>query len=431
MDERRSMQAMKSTKKRALGLAGLPAGIVLVFAIALALAASAGAGTARIAVAPSNTSPPTITGTAQQGQTVTVNKGAWSGTEPITYSYQWQRGDSNGGHWTSIKSATTTTYTIQKQDVGNTLQVTVTGRNADGANSATSVATAVVKAVATAAPANTSPPTITGATQQGQTLTADRGAWSGTEPITYSYRWQRGDSSGGHWTSIGGATHASYTLQKADVDMMLHVVVTAKNAAGSNSATSVPTAVVKASAVPTVTLKLSTLRVVYRNPVILTGTISTRQAGESVAIFAQRFSFADTNFARLATVTTSSDGTWSYSTKPTIKTTYQAHWKGVTSPMLAVGVKPLVAFHVITGNRFSTKVVAARSFVTRIVQFQRRSSYGQWVTLKRLRLNASSAAIFRAKLPTGTSRLRIAISVNQSGAGYLGGISRTIVYHRG
>jgi hypothetical protein len=85
---------------------------------------------------------------------------------------------------------------------------------------------------------------------------------------------------------------------------------------------------------------------------------------------------------------------------------------------------------VITGQRFSTKVAAGRSFAGRMVQFQRRSSLGQWVTLKRVRLSSSSSAIFRAALPKGTSSLRIAFSVNQAGAGYLGGASRTIVYHR-
>ena len=72
----------------------------------------------------------------------------------------------------------------------------------------------------------------------------------------------------------------------------------------------------------------------------------------------------------------------------------------------------------------------ARSFAGRYVQFQRRSSLGQWVTIKRVRLNTSSAAVFRATPPRGTSSLRIAFSVNQAGAGYLAGISRTIVYHR-
>lgn len=95
-----------------------------------------------------------------------------------------------------------------------------------------------------------------------------------------------------------------------------------------------------------------------------------------------------------------------------------------------MGVRPLVTFRVVTGGRFSTKVVAARSFAGRYVQFQRRSSLGQWVTLKRVRLNASSAAVFRVTPPRGTSSLRIAMSVNQAGSGYLAGTSRTIVYHR-
>jgi hypothetical protein len=52
------------------------------------------------------------------------------------------------------------------------------------------------------------------------------------------------------------------------------------------------------------------------------------------------------------------------------------------------------------------------------------------VLLKRVRLNARSAKLFRATLPRGVSRLRVAISVNQAGAGYLAGFSRTIVVRR-
>jgi hypothetical protein len=286
-----------------------------------------------------------------------------------------------------------------------------------------------VNAATTVAPSSTSAPTISGTVQEGQTLTANKGAWSGTEPITYAYAWQRCDSSGGHCSNIKGATEATYTLKKPDVDRTLRVAVTAKNADVTNSATSVPTAVVKAAMITppqSVTLSASTLRVVYGTAMTLSGTVSTKQAGESVTVGAQRFEGAKFT----TTVTTGSGGAWSYSAKPTIQTSYRAHWKNATSSSLTVGVMPLVAFRVLTGRRFSTRVVAARSFAGRIVQFQRRSSLGQWVTVKRLRLNASSASIFRSSLPKGTSKLRVAISVNQAGAGYLGGISRTIVYRR-
>jgi hypothetical protein len=83
------------------------------------------------------------------------------------------------------------------------------------------------------------------------------------------------------------------------------------------------------------------------------------------------------------------------------------------------------------GGRFSTHVTAAHSFARRQVKLQRLSSLGQWVTVGVRRLNAASTTIFHPKLRKGTSRLRVTISVNQAGLGYLGGKSRTIVFrHR-
>jgi hypothetical protein len=81
-------------------------------------------------------------------------------------------------------------------------------------------------------------------------------------------------------------------------------------------------------------------------------------------------------------------------------------------------------------GRLVTRVAARHSFAGRYVQLQRRTASGGWRTLKRVRLNASSTARFRAQLPRGKSVLRIAFSINQAGAGYLGGVSRTIVYRR-
>jgi len=183
-----------------------------------------------------------------------------------------------------------------------------------------------------------------------------------------------------------------------------------------------------AGAGATVSLTTSTFQALYNTPVTLTGTVSTHQAGQQVTIQAQKY--GENNFTKLADVMTIANGAWSYTARPTIRTVFQSMWGKQASSQVTVGVRPLVTFHVLTGNRFSTKVVAAHAFTGKFVQLQRRSSLGQWVTLKRVKLNASSAAIFKAALPKGTSSIRIAFSVNQAGAGYLGTTSRTIVYHR-
>jgi alpha-tubulin suppressor-like RCC1 family protein len=88
-------------------------------------------------IAPASVSVPVISGTAEDGETLTSTTGTWN-NDPYSFTFQWQRGTSN------IGGATSSTYAIQVADVGSTLRCVVTATNAIGATPATSANTAVV-----------------------------------------------------------------------------------------------------------------------------------------------------------------------------------------------------------------------------------------------------------------------------------------------
>jgi hypothetical protein len=101
------------------------------------------AGHIKTQLAPVAVAPPGVTGTAQQGQTLTATPGTWSGAD-ATLGYQWQRCDAAGANCAAVPGATTSTYAVTPADVGATLRVVVTATNRFGSAPATSPQTAVV-----------------------------------------------------------------------------------------------------------------------------------------------------------------------------------------------------------------------------------------------------------------------------------------------
>jgi hypothetical protein len=95
-------------------------------------------------------------------------------------------------------------------------------------------------------PANTTLPAITGTAKQGSTLTASVGTWSGTTPMTFTFRWLRCDPRG-NCNEISGASGSTYRLTSREVNRTVRVAVTASNAKGSAGATSAATAAVRRS----------------------------------------------------------------------------------------------------------------------------------------------------------------------------------------
>ena len=95
------------------------------------------------------TGAPTITGTAQVGQTLTAGTTAIRDADGLTtpgYTYQWIRVDDNTE--TNISGATASTYTLVAADQGKTIKVTVSFTDDAGyAETLTSAATAAARVV--------------------------------------------------------------------------------------------------------------------------------------------------------------------------------------------------------------------------------------------------------------------------------------------
>jgi hypothetical protein len=125
----------------------LSAATVLAIAAVVGLGAAVPTGTAGPAQAPTNTERPTISDTTPQvGQTLTADRGEWTGSQPIVYTYQWLRCNSGGQQCVAIPGADDRTYTVSQDDLGDTLRVRVNARNAAGAGTADSAATSRVAA---------------------------------------------------------------------------------------------------------------------------------------------------------------------------------------------------------------------------------------------------------------------------------------------
>ncbi len=233
------------------------AGVVTFAASAVGLAAALlipGGGAAGVSAAPKPTGQPTISGRPVVGSVLTASTGSWSGTGPFNYTYRWLRcpasgGGGNGEGCTTISGATFRRYTVRQADVGRRLRVRVTAANSEGSASAVSNATAAVQAAPTR-PRNSTAPSISGTLQVGQTVTANNGDWTGQQPMTFTYQWRRCDSNGGSCSDISGARSKTYALTSADQGNTLRVRVTARNAAGSTTATSAASGVVGKAEAP-------------------------------------------------------------------------------------------------------------------------------------------------------------------------------------
>ena len=176
-----------------------------------------------------------------------------------------------------------------------------------------------------------------------------------------------------------------------------------------------------------VSLVVAAHQVVFGGRIRLTGSVPTHTAGEQVIVFSK--AYGNGSFRSIATVLSGADGVWSYLVRPRIATAYQASWRNGLSAAVSIGVHPRVGLTRYRNGHFFVTVSGNRTFAHKVVQLQRRVGT-RWVTIRRVRLGLRSRIEFRATTPRGRSTVRAAFSVNQAGAGYLGGTSRSLTFTR-
>lgn len=173
---------------------------------------------------------------------------------------------------------------------------------------------------------------------------------------------------------------------------------------------------------PSITLGAGAPILVYGSETTLTGTVSNGLANEQVTITAQPYGSLTTQ--EIATVSTGVGGGFAFAVKPTILTTYAAHWKTAISQTVTVQVRPKLTLLPFQG-RFFAKVISPISYAGKSIYLQRLSQFGQWVTVARLKLGPLSGRIFSLPRYHGTVTWHVYMSQDTAGPGFLDGWSGT------
>ena len=189
------------------------------------------------------TGAPTITGTAQVGETLTASTTGISDSDGLTFTtftHQWLADDA------AISGATASTHTLVAADAGKAIKVRVSFTDDRGNTESLTTESALIVTAANS-PA-TGAPTISGTARVGETLTASATGIADTDGLTnatFTYQWLADDA------DIAGATGSTYTLVAADAGKAIKVQVSFTDDAGN--AESLTSAATTAAALPPLT----------------------------------------------------------------------------------------------------------------------------------------------------------------------------------
>jgi hypothetical protein len=194
---------------------------------------------------PTVNTPPSISGSATQGNTLTCNPGDWNGSP--TFTFQWKRDTTVIGPPDVIA-----TYITVTADLGTSISCIVVATNVNGpaAPITTNSIGPITAPAAGVPPTINSQPFISGNSQVGSTLLCNPGSWSPTvtDPPVFSFQW----ASNG--VIIPGAANApTYFTLNSDIGNNIGCFVIGQNSVGLLTAPLTNQILVVAKAAPTTT----------------------------------------------------------------------------------------------------------------------------------------------------------------------------------
>ncbi len=183
-----------------------------------------------------NVHSPAVLGDPIEGRTLSATDGAWNGTGPFAYAYQWQRCADvhDEASCVDIDGATSSTYVVGGADADHALRVSVAATGRGGTAHKPSAMTEAAVALPYAKPRPTIEDVVPVA---GTPIHGDAGAWYGTGPIALAFQWLRCpaelEAEPIDCVRIPNALALSYVPTAADTGQRLRLEVTGTNRASA------------------------------------------------------------------------------------------------------------------------------------------------------------------------------------------------------
>lgn len=181
------------------------------------------------------------------------------------------------------------------------------------------------------------------------------------------------------------------------------------------------------------TLAVTPKTLAYGRKVTVSGALTSKLSGQPLQVLALQC--GATAPTKLANVTTTTGGAFTYVAQPLKTTAYSVQEKGLTSTSVTTTVMPRLRLGKIGKHRYSLHVSAGDSFAGKYATFQRfRKATKRWVKVRRVLLQANAtgvaptvvtSAAFRSGIKSGV-KVRVTLGQKQVGSCYLAGRSNTI-----